>query len=809
MKPRYICIHGHFYQPPRENPWLEAVELQDSAYPYHDWNERITAECYAANATSKILGQDGKIERLVNNYSRISFDFGPTLLAWMERQAPQVYQAILEGDRESRQRYSGHGSALAQAYNHIILPLANLRDKRTQVLWGIADFQYRFGRDPEGMWLPETAVDLQTLEVLAENRISFTILAPSQASRVRPLGAQSWEDVSGERIDPTMAYKINLPSGRHMNLFFFDGPISRAVAFEGLLVNGEAFAQRLLTGFSDQRRRPQLVHVATDGESYGHHHRLGDMALAYALHYIESKQLAALTNYGEFLEKHPPNWEVEIFEPSSWSCAHGVERWRSDCGCRAGGLDGWSQAWRAPLREAMDWLRDELALLFERIGRRLFRDPWAARDEYIRVILDRSPATVSQFLRKHAKEPLGRARRVEALKLMELQRHSMLMYTSCGWFFSELSGLETIQVIQYAARAVQLAQELTGLPIEQRFLERLERCVSNVPEHGNGRHIYEKFVRPAQVDLLKVGAHYAVSSLFERYKRSDRIFCYKVDQEDFRVSKVGGARLAVGKVRIGSEITGESGTVSFGVLHLGDHNIWAGVRIFQGNERYTSMLKEVTESFSMADLPETIRRIDAHFGSSTYSLRSLFRDEQRKIIAQILHASLEETASLYRQIHQRNAPLVRFLRELNSPVPKAFAMATELFINETLRKIAESPEPDPAELRTLLDEARANQCTIDSAILEYGLGRTLARMAERLEKDPTDVELLGRFRALLETLATAKLQVNLWDVQTTCYKAINSSLSSLRYLAEAGEQGAKRAIENWSWIAEVLGIRMP
>ena len=322
---RYVCAHAHFYQPPRENPWLEAVELQDSAYPYHDWNERITQECYAPNATSRILDPDGRIIRLVNNYSRISFNFGPTLMAWMEKNSPDAYAAIVEGDRQSQERFSGHGSALAQAYNHMILPLANRRDKRTQIIWGIRDFEFRFGRKMEGMWLPETAVDIETLEIMAEQGVLFTILAPSQASRVRGIDESEWHDVSGAKIDPTMAYRLGLPSGRSLSLFFYDGPISLAVAFEGLLNDGEAFADRILGAFNDDRAWAQIAHIATDGESYGHHHRNGDMALAYALDYIESHDLAKVTNYGEFLEKYPPSHEVEIFENTSWSCIHGIE----------------------------------------------------------------------------------------------------------------------------------------------------------------------------------------------------------------------------------------------------------------------------------------------------------------------------------------------------------------------------------------------------------------------------------------------------------------------------------------------------
>ncbi len=362
----YICIHGHFYQPPRENPWLEDIELQDSAYPYHDWNERISAECYGPNAASRIFDGIGYITKIPNNYADISFNFGPTLLAWLEQKAPEVYANILQADQISQRRFSGHGSALAQGYNHMIMPLANQRDKYTQVLWGIRDFQYRFQRQPEGMWLPETAVDLETLDIMAELGIKFTILAPRQASRVRPLDQDDWEDVNGEHIDPTRAYLQRLPSGRTINLFFYDGPISKAVAFEGLLDRGEHLAERLLGAVSAERQWPQLIHIATDGETFGHHHKQGEMALSYALDYIKANAEVKLTNYGEYLEKHPPIMEVEIFENSSWSCIHGVERWRKDCGCNSGMHNGWHQGWRQPLREALDWLRDNLAILYEK-----------------------------------------------------------------------------------------------------------------------------------------------------------------------------------------------------------------------------------------------------------------------------------------------------------------------------------------------------------------------------------------------------------------------------------------------------------
>ncbi|MDH5781690.1 MAG: DUF3536 domain-containing protein, partial [Dehalococcoidia bacterium] len=620
---RYVCIHGHFYQPPRDNPWLEVVELQDSAYPYHDWNEKIASECYAANAVSRILDDQGRITRIVNNYAKISFNFGPTLLAWMEQNTPEIYQSILAADRESQKTFSGHGSALAQAYNHLILPLANHRDKYTQVLWGIRDFEHRFGRSPEGMWLPETAVDIETLETLAELGIGFTILAQRQARHIKPLVSDEWHDITRENIDPTMPYLLRLPSGRSIILFFYDELIAREVAFGGLLSNGEQFAQRLLNAFSRARTSPQLVHIATDGETYGHHHRYGDMALAYVLHYIESNNLAQITNYGEFLEEHPPSYEVEIIENTSWSCVHGVERWRSDCGCNTGEHPKWNQAWRAPLRQALDWLRDTVVPKYEQMASQFLKDAWAARDGYIEVILDRSVKNVDRFLSQHAARELDETEKVTVLKLLELQRHAMLMYTSCGWFFDELSGIETLQIMRYAGRMLQLAEELFGDTLEPHFQELLELAKSNVPKYSDGRRIYEKFGKLAAVDLTKVAAHYAMSSLFEEYNKQAKIYCYAVDAENFQSFESGRVRLAVGRAKVTSEITRESAMMCFGVLHFGDHNLNAGVREYLGEEVYQAMLQEVTQAFSMVDFPKTIRLLDKHFGTSTYSLRTL------------------------------------------------------------------------------------------------------------------------------------------------------------------------------------------
>ncbi len=805
---RYVCVHGHFYQPPRENPWLEDVELQDSAYPYHDWNERITAECYEPNTASRILDQEGWIRKIVNNYARMSFNFGPTVLSWLETNEPEVYRAVIEADRQSRERFSGHGSALAQPYNHMIMPLANRRDKYTQVLWGIRDFEHRFGRRPQGMWLPETAVDLETLEVMAELGIAFTILAPHQARRVRKMDAANWQDVGGGGLDTSMPYRVRLPeSGRTIDVFFYQGEISRAVAFEGLLHNGEAFAKRLVGGFVEGREGPQLVHIATDGETYGHHHRHGDMALAYAIDYIESRKLARITNYGEYLELHPPTHEAEIVENTSWSCFHGVERWRSNCGCHSGQHPGWSQAWRAPLRNALNWLRNTLAPLYEEYGDRYLKDPWAARDDYITVILDRRPENVDRFLERHAARPLDRREQVTVLKLLELQRHAMLMFTSCGWFFDEISGIETVQVLQYAGRAIQLAEELSGRRIEPQFLEILAQAKSNIPEHGDGARIYEKFVKPAMIDLVKVGAHYAISSLFEPYEEHSRVYCYTVDREDHRTRMAGMARLAVGRARVTSEITREALTLSYGVVTLGGHNVDGGVRIYRDEEAYREMAGNVIEAFERADFTEVIRLLDQYFEGVTYSLRELFRDKQREVLNLILESTLAEVASDYRRIYERHAALMRFLKNLNVPQPRALTCAAEFVLNTNLREAFAEDPLNLERINALLAEAAVINVTLDGAGLGYALQGTLEGLAGRLRERPEDRALLEHLAAVIDLVRALPFEVDLWRVQNVYYGLVHTVYREQLQKAGWGDQEAQAWVEKFEALGDALRIR--
>jgi len=806
-KKRYICIHGHFYQPPRENPWLEAVETQDSAYPYHDWNERINVECYANNATSRILDEKGNITAIVNNYCKISFNFGPTLLSWMKDKAPETYAAILSADKKSRRRFSGHGSALAQAYNHMILPLADRGDKYTQVLWGIRDFRERFQRFPEGMWLPETAVDTETLEVLAELNIKFTILAPRQAARVRKIGDTEWTDVGQGNIDPTTAYQAVLPSGNKIALFFYDGPVSQAVAFEGLLARGEYLAERLKSSFSDDRPWEQLAHIATDGETYGHHHKFGDMALAYSLELIDSAKDVELTNYGEYLEKHPPEHEVEIVENSSWSCEHGVERWRSDCGCKVGGPET-SQAWRAPLRQALDLLRDKSKAVLKDEAALLLKDPFAARDDYINIILDRRPEKVREFIEKHAKGKPDENEISRILMMMEMARHAMLMYTSCGWFFNDISRIEAVQILCYAARVVQLVRLLTGEDAEDEFLSILEKAKSNEKKYGDGRRIYMHYVKPVEIDLKKVCVHFGVSSLFEDFEKETDIYCYSIKSDNREKLTAGRASLTAGDAVITSNITRESEHLEYGALHLGDHNLVAGVRGFQGANQYERMEKEASQTFHHADFPAIIRLLDREFAGNTYTIKALFRDQQRKVINEVLESTMSEGETMLRQFYEYNGPIIRYLQDSQAPLPSVFRIAGEFVVNLDLKRCFEAEDVDVERAETLVGEAAEIDLKLDTKGLGFALEHAIERKTKQLKESPEDGERLKSLINIIRFARSAPLEINYWNAQNSFWNMLEEYYPYLKERSKHGEERASSLVQNIKELGRLLKVKV-
>jgi alpha-amylase/alpha-mannosidase (GH57 family) len=828
---RFVCIHGHFYQPPRENPWLETVEVQDSAAPYHDWNDRITAECYAPNGASRIQNERNEIVRILNNYARMSFNFGPTLLSWLAEKAPRTYRMILDADKASAARFGGHGSALAQVYNHIIMPLASPRDALTQIRWGIADFVHRFGRRPEGMWLAETAVNREVLDLLAQEGIFYTVLAPNQCARVRAISKQAagpnpWIVTANASVDPTQPYRVALGEGRSIAVFFYDGPASRAIAFEGLLDSGEKFAQRLLASFRPGAPdRPQLSHVATDGESYGHHHKHGEMALSFAMHWIEDNNLARLTNYGQFLDLFPPTWEAEVAENTSWSCAHGVERWRSNCGCN-GGKPGWNQEWRAPLREALDFLRDATAPLAERLAEGLLHDLWAARDAYIQVILDRSPESMDRFFTIHATRKLTLTERVTVLELMELERHTQLMYTSCGWFFDEISGIETVQIIAYAGRVLQLAAELfggAGRALEPAFLAILAKAISNVPELGDGSQIYHRYINGMRIGLEQVGAHYAISSVFRSYPEDGELFCFEVHRDSHEVFTSGRGKVALGCARIRSRITEEAEDICFAVLHLGDQNLSAAVRRSTPEDaaNFGAFSGDIRNAIRKANLPEVIRLIDRFFvppvkaetstisphialdpqdpqpGQSeaapgavqpniahtlaaplplpadttpiVYSLTSLFADEQHRILETILNQTIDEMEHSLRKIYEDHASLLHFLTESGMAPPPALALASSFAINASLRRAIEEENFDPAVIADLLTRAATDHVTLDGHLLGFAAGQRMKRAMIRLEAaaagEHPGTAALHAALDIAGAIRTMPFEVNIWQAQ--------------------------------------------
>jgi alpha-amylase/alpha-mannosidase (GH57 family) len=802
-----ICIHAHFYQPPRENAWLEEVEPQDSAYPYHDWNQKIAAECYGPNAKSRILDSEKKIVDIVNNYSKISFNFGPTLLSWLKRKEPEIYASIIEADRVSRGNFSGHGSAIAQCYNHMVMPLANIRDKRTQVLWGIRDFESHFGRRPEGMWLPETAVDTETLDIMSEQGIKFTILAPSQAAGFRRIGDHDWKEVNGAKIDPKIPYLFLLPSGRSIAVFFYDGPISHDIAFGDLLKNGENFAKRLRGAFVNSEEA-QLVHIASDGETYGHHHRFGDMALGFCLHYIESNKLANITIYGEFLEKFPPKHEVRIFENSSWSCIHGVERWRNNCGCNSGAHPKWNQAWRAPLRYALDRLRDDLLSVYEKEMALYADDPVMVRNEYIKVILDRSKENVEKFLSVHVKNELSHEDKVKFLKLLEMQRYAMLMYTSCGWFFDEISGIETVQILQYAARAIQLADGVGNIALRDIFLGLLEKAPSNIPGLKNGANVYKTFVSPSVLDIARVGGHYAISSLFEQYPETIKIYSFTAQSQMYDRIGVGKQKLAIGKAHIFSDITWEEDIISFVVLHLGDHNIVGGVRQYADEDTFIRMYQKIRDMFIKSDISGTIRLIEKHFIEHHCSLWHLFRDEQRKILNQILDSALKEVDASLHQINERHYPIIQALRQLHVPLPKVFWVTVELMLNTDLIHTLEKEELDMDRLKRLVDEAKKWGLELDKTTLGFVAANKVNTLMGRFAGNPGDSSLTGEIVEIFKTLKPLELVINFWKAQNIFFSIGKEMYPGMEDRSSKGDKAAGQWITNFDELSNYLRIKI-
>lgn len=767
----FLTIHGHFYQPPRENPWLEAIELQDSALPFHDWNERINKECYNPNSVSKIVDNRNRILDVVNNYEYMSYNFGPTLLSWLEMYSPVTYERIIKADIDSMEQHGGHGNALAQVYNHIIMPLANEEDKQTQVKWGITDFEYRFGRKPEGMWLAETAVDDDTLRVLEENGIKFTILSPYQAQKIRKEGSKEWCDVSWGNIDPARSYRYYIKSapGKYIDLFFYDGAISRSVAFDELLKDGNKFGRRLREGVSDCRDFPQLINIATDGESYGHHTKFGDMALAYVLKVKAPDEGFTLTNYAEYLEKYRSDFEVDIKQASSWSCFHGVGRWKEDCGCSTGGHPGWNQKWRKPLREALDYLRDEFIKIYEKESVNYFENPWLVRNKYIEVILDRSDRNVKKFQQENFLPNLTESQIVKAMELLEIQRQSMLMYTSCGWFFSEISGIETVQIMKYAARAMQLSARFTKKDLEKKFLEILSEAKSNLTEYGTGKDVYENFVKPSVITPKQIASLWAISSLYQDFEDEEDVYCYQIKKLAYQKAHRNSSTLAIGHIEVTSRITLQKADVMFSLMQYSGGDFHCAIKEYSDENEYNDMAEKLTKIFLTQPVTEIIRALDEYFGKEYCTLKDIFIEERRKILQILLKDKQKKFAQTYQEMYDEGKGSIYHMQTLGLAVPEEFKLAAKYalshkfndivvhstgFIEDSILQQAADINFEAGRIGIKLDKMPSNK------VFGKDVLKNITRLAYNMEMQQADAIL-----ELFDNIEKLELEVDIAEAQ--------------------------------------------
>jgi alpha-amylase/alpha-mannosidase (GH57 family) len=776
----YVVIHGHFYQPPRENPWIEQIEVEPSATPFHDWNERITTECYRPNGVARVYDGQGRILDIVNNYQHLSFNFGPTLIGWLKGQAPDTYARILEADAQSLAAL-GHGNALAQAYNHAILPLSNSRDRETQVIWGLKDFEHRFRRSAAAMWLPETAVNYPTLATLLDHGMKFVLLSPYQAKRVRSMAGGEWTPASAG-LDTTQAYRCFLPGKaeddrkrRYIDVFFYNGEVAADISFGDLLTDSYRLAARLVDGFSPARQRPQLLNVATDGENYGHHKKFGELALAHALTQVLPPKGFQLTNYAAFLALAPPKMEVELAlgqegEGSSWSCAHGVGRWKENCGCETGGQPGWNQRWRTPLRESFDFLNEKLASIFETQGQKYFQDPWQARDAYVDVIFDRSDGVLDDFFAVQGAPNLNQDGRVNALRLLEMQRHSLLMYTSCGWFFADISGLESLQVIKYAARALQLGQQFTTEPLEAPFLKILERAVSNIPKEGNGLTIYQKRIKPAVVDYPKVANQWVISWLKDRGRQCPHhIYHYRAEPMDLEEKTQGSLQFAAGRLHLTSGITLRTRTLAFFTAYLGSYLYRTQVQIdpvpqefLTVREQFFRILEETPEDL----IPLMVRRL----GETYYSIHDIFQEEKLQVFQDLVRPNQKDAMEAIAHNFGETWPLLKAMAVEGLPLPRLYRALGEINLNRRLVELLRRMEPEPTslsaseEIMEVIQDAQLMGLKLETHEGAAILGRILDRHLQDLSQ-AFQAETVTRLNDFLSFVSRMPLTLELTAAQ--------------------------------------------
>jgi alpha-amylase/alpha-mannosidase (GH57 family) len=778
----HLVIHGHFYQPPRENPWTGEIERQESAAPFHDWNARIVAECYEPNARSRVLDEHGRIRDIVNNYERISFNVGPTLRSWLNEAAPDVVAALTEGDRASQRRL-GHGNAIAQAYNHMILPLATRRDRQTQIRWGIREFEVRFGRRPEAMWMPETAVDAQSMELLVQAGMRYVILSPAQALRWRPVGESRWISAAEAELDPRRPYRWQLrdaqgrPQGDHgIDVCFYHAPLSRGISFQHYLRDAGTLASRIAEAATGGPPEP-LILIATDGESFGHHEKFGDMCLATLFAREAPVRGFSVTNLAAFLETHRPAWEVELLPQSAWSCSHGVGRWREDCGCSTGGGPGWTQRWRRPVREGLDRLRDALAEIFEEETAPLLQDGWAARDDYIELLLDPAAAAREGFFARHARRPLSEEERARALRLLEMQHQAMLMYTSCGWFFSDISGIETLQNLRYAWRAIELAETLAPLDLEAVLLEHLERAKSNVPAHKDGRHLWEREVRPSRVRAEDATARLLLEGVLGREVTPQVRFRWSLTPDP--IAREDGLTLA--GVRAVSQVTGEALRFAGGCRREGRFDFLAAIAPWPAALGWEGFVPEARTALGPghADLTAWVGRHTARL----VRLRDFLPDERRAILTEMLAETQESLAHALEVLCPEALPVAEAMAGSGMALPTWIRASLEATWSRQLAEALEKLDgvSDPARYTAavdLVDQARHLGLTLELAPASLWFGRLLVHRLEAIAAG-SDARAWQEYLELLHIAARLSLSLPERSLQDRLFQVLRERMPAL------------------------------
>jgi hypothetical protein len=741
MPKKYAVIHGHFYQPPRENPWIDLIETQESAAPYHDWNERVYAECYRPNAYSRLLDPHGAIVDIHNNYSVMSFNFGPTLFSWLEQYHSRTAQRIIDADKASCVRLEGHGNAIAQVFNHIIMPLASRRDQLTQIRWARHFFRERFGRESEGMWLAETAINMETVRCLIEEGVKFVILSPGQIEAIRPLDSTGGWNPAQQGIDTRHAYRIpatdpsGKPSGGYLDAFLFDQGLSREASFGDLLKDAQLFGQRINGAFAHHAVGDQAVVLATDGETFGHHKPFGDMCLAYFFRKIAPKLDIIPVNFGYFLAHNPPRHEAQLKdafgEGTSWSCAHGVGRWKRDCGCSTGGGSSWRQTWRAPLRTAMQKLQARVDARFAASVAAVGLDPWKLRDDYIRMMDNSSEQAFLHFLGPAFTGALSHDGALAIRKLLEAQKFMLYSFTSCAWFFSDIGGLEAMQNLAYAARALQM-----GIGMEEykealaEFLTVLEHAPGNVGG-ATGRSLFEKHIAP----FLNNEAILAFTAAVERsigFTRADRkrLFGFDIRQEPFRPVKRGTLSYHGFTTSLENAVTGEQSRWAVLIAHRNAAEVRGWVVPENGGR------SDGGARLTDADNPEAWKN---HPQVVTFTLANTFKTSRENMAEHIHRGIFRDTFEKYSSWMRRNERELDFLSRLDFPLPPYCAAPLEFVYNQQWNHLIVRLERRGGEAETaaaladLYTQIGRFKMTIDmresAALIERTISRELSVLA--------------------------------------------------------------------------------